>query len=103
MPVAIEQHVEWITGCIAYMRENGIDRCEAGAEAAQKWGERVNAAANKTLLPLATHSWYLGANVPGKPRVFMPYAGGLERYRAICDDVAARGYQGFVLSECQKA
>jgi cation diffusion facilitator CzcD-associated flavoprotein CzcO len=103
MPVAIEQHVAWITGCIAYMRENGIERCEPQAEAAQKWGERVNAAANKTLLPLATHSWYLGANVPGKPRVFMPYAGGLERYRAICDDVAARGYEGFVLGECQKA
>ena len=97
MPVAIEQHVEWITGCIAYMREKGIDRCEAGAEAAQKWGERVNAAANATLLPLATHSWYLGANVPGKPRVFMPYAGGLARYRAICDDIASRGYEGFVM------
>ena len=103
MPVAIEQHVEWITGCIAYMRETGIERCEAQAEAAQRWGERVDRAANKTLLPLATHSWYLGANVPGKPRVFMPYAGGLERYRAICDDVAARGYEGFVLGECQKA
>jgi cation diffusion facilitator CzcD-associated flavoprotein CzcO len=97
MPVAIEQHVDWITRCIAYMRDNGIDRCEPAAEAAQKWGERVNAAAHKTLLPLATHSWYLGANVPGKPRVFMPYAGGLERYRAICDDLAARGYEGFVM------
>ena len=49
------------------------------------------------LLPLATHSWYLGANVPGKPRVFMPYAGGLARYRALSDDVAARGYDGFVM------
>jgi len=97
MPVAIEQHAEWIADCIAYMRENGIDRCEAGAEAAQKWGEHVNAAANATLLPLATHSWYLGANVPGKPRVFMPYAGGLARYRAICDDVASRGYEGFAM------
>jgi len=57
----------------------------------------VNAAAHATLLPLATHSWYLGANVPGKPRVFMPYAGGMARYRAICDDIAARGYEGFVM------
>ena len=97
MPVAIEQHVEWITECIAHMRENGIDRCEAAPEAAQKWGEHVNAAAHATLLPLAKHSWYLGANVPGKPRVFMPYAGGMARYRAICDDVAAKGYEGFVM------
>jgi cation diffusion facilitator CzcD-associated flavoprotein CzcO len=97
MPVAIEQHVEWITDCIAHMRENGIDCCEAAAEAAEKWGEHVNAAAHATLLPLATHSWYLGANVPGKPRVFMPYAGGMARYRAICDDIAARGYEGFLM------
>ena len=97
MPVAIEQHVEWITGCIAYMRENGIDRCEAAAEAAHKWGEHVDAAAHATLLPLATHSWYLGANIPGKPRRFMPYAGGMARYRAICDDVAAKGYEGFMM------
>ena len=97
MPVAIEQHVEWITGCIAHMREHGIDRCEATSEAAQKWGEHVNAAAHATLLPLTTHSWYLGANIPGKPRMFMPYAGGMARYRAICDDVAARGYEGFIM------
>ena len=54
MPVAIEQHVEWITDCIAHMREHGIDRCEAAAEPAEKWGEHVNAAAHATLLPLAT-------------------------------------------------
>ena len=97
MPVAIEQHVEWITDCIGHMRAHGIERCEAGAQAAQEWQEQVNAAANATLLPLATHSWYLGANVPGKPRGFMPYAGGLARYRAICDDVAAKGYEGFLM------
>ena len=62
-----------------------------------KWGEQVNEAAHATLLPQATHSWYLGANVPGKPRVFMPYAGGMARYRDICDDVAAKGYEGFVM------
>ena len=102
MPVAIEQHVEWITECIAHMREHGIDCCEAAAEAAAKWGEHVNAAAHATLLPLATHSWYLGANVPGKPRVFMPYAGGMARYRAICDDVAAKGYEGFVMGRARR-
>jgi len=61
--------------------------------------EQVNAAANTTLLPLAKSSWYLGANVPGKPRVFMPYAGGMARYRTICADVAANNYEGFVFSE----
>src|ERR671918_451129 len=97
MPVAIEQHVESITDCISWMRRNGIDCCEAADEAAEKWGEHVNAAAHLTLLPLATHSWYLGANIPGKPRMFMPYAGGMARYRAICDDVAAKGYEGFIM------
>ena len=63
------------------------------------WVEHVNAAANATLLPQAHHSWYLGANVPGKPRVFMPYAGGMERYREICAEVAAAGYRGFALSD----
>lgn len=57
----------------------------------------ANEAADATLLPLAHHSWYLGANVPGKPRVFMPYAGGMVRYRDICDDLARKGYEGFAL------
>ncbi|MEQ8393583.1 NAD(P)/FAD-dependent oxidoreductase [Thalassobaculum sp.] len=98
MPVAIEQHVEWITDCIAHLRASGVKRIEASADAADQWVDEVNAAANATLLPLANHSWYLGANVPGKPRVFMPYAGGMARYRGICNDVAAKGYEGFVLS-----
>jgi hypothetical protein len=55
----------------------------------------VNEAAHATLMPQAGHSWYLGANVPGKPRVFMPHAGGMARYRGICADVAAQGYPGF--------
>ena len=97
MPVAIEQHVDWITDCIAYMRQRGLDRIEATAEAADQWVDRVNEAADATLLPLAASSWYLGANVPGKPRVFMPYAGGMARYRRICDDVAANGYEGFAI------
>src|SRR5258708_37212006 len=63
-----------------------------------RWVAEVNEAANKTVLPMATHSWYLGANIPGKPRVFMPYAGGMVRYREICAKVAAHGYEGFVLS-----
>ena len=98
MPVAIEQHVEWITDCIAHMRAHHIERIEARPEAMDSWIEQVNAAANATLLPMATHSWYLGANVPGKPRVFMPYAGGMAQYRKICEKVVADGYRGFALS-----
>ena len=98
MPVAIEQHVEWITDCIAHMRAHGLERIEPRADAMQHWVEQVNAAANATLLPQVQHSWYLGANVPGKPRVFMPYAGGMARYREICDGIAANGYEGFTLS-----
>jgi cation diffusion facilitator CzcD-associated flavoprotein CzcO len=97
MPVSIEQHAEWIAGCIDHMRKNNIETIEPKVEAVDTWVEQVNAAAAATLLPMATHSWYLGANVPGKPRVFMPYAGGMARYREICDDIAARGYEGFVL------
>ena len=98
MPVAIEQHADWITECIEYLRDNGVERIEARPDAVEKWVAEVNEAADKTVLPLATHSWYLGANIPGKPRVFMPYAGGMLRYREICTDVAARGYEGFALS-----
>ena len=95
MPVCIEQHVEWITDCIAHLRANNIATIETSDEEAEKWVAHVNDAANATLLPMAGHSWYLGANVPGKPRVFMPYAGGMLRYREICNHVAARNYAGF--------
>ena len=98
MPVAIEQHVDWITGCIEHMRANGLETIEARPDAVEKWVAEVNDLANKTLLPMAKHSWYLGANIPGKPRVFMPYAGGMVRYRETCDDVAANGYEGFALA-----
>jgi len=98
MPVAIEQHVEWITDCIAHMREHDLTRIEPTPEAVESWVAKVNAAADATLLPQAKHSWYLGANIPGKPRVFMPYAGGMAKYRKICAEVAAKDYEGFRLS-----
>jgi len=98
MPVAIEQHVEWVTNCIAHLRDARVARIEPEAAAVKGWVSRVNEAAAATLLPQASSSWYLGANVPGKPRVFMPFAGGMNRYRAICDEVAANGYQGFALT-----
>jgi cation diffusion facilitator CzcD-associated flavoprotein CzcO len=97
MPVAIEQHADWITDCIRHLNDSGLECIEARADAAAKWVAEVNEVANKTVFPLAKHSWYLGANIPGKPRVFMPYAGGMLRYRQICEDVAAHGYEGFML------
>lgn len=96
MPIAIEQHVDWITACIRDMQQKGLTRIEAKPEAAEAWVEEVNTAANATLLPMASSSWYLGANVPGKPRVFMPYAGGFAKYTSICNDVTNRDYPGFV-------
>ncbi len=95
MPVPIEQHIDWIGACIAYMRKNGLKRIAPDPEAVDQWVAQVNESAKMTLLYDVAHSWYLGANVPGKPRVFMPYAGGMENYRKICDEVAARGYHGF--------
>ena len=96
MPVCIEQHVEWITDCLAAMRARGATRVEPSAAAMAEWGAEVQRAAHATLLPKVPHSWYLGATVPGKPRVFMPYAGGMARYRQHCAEVAAQGYPGFV-------
>jgi len=96
MPVAIEQHVDWITACIDHMRRNGLATVESTDAAADAWTAQVQSVAEGTLLPKARHSWYLGANIPGKPRVFMPYAGGLARYRGICEQVVERGYEGFV-------
>lgn len=97
MTVSIEQHVDWITDCLQYMRERNLKRIEATYEAEDAWVEHVNEVADSTLFPKA-NSWYVGANVPGKPRVFMPYVGGVGAYRQICDDVAAKGYEGFTLT-----
>ncbi|AMV48330.1 flavin-containing monooxygenase [Paraburkholderia caribensis] len=97
-PVAIEQHVEWITQCVRHIRENRLERIEASQDATDEWVAHVNEAAQKTLLPMANSSWYLGANVPGKPRVFMPYAGGMAHYADLCREIAHDGYRGFSLA-----
>jgi cyclohexanone monooxygenase len=97
MMVSIEQHVDWIADCVAYLRSRGMDCIEATQAAEDAWVEHGNEVANRTLYPLA-NSWYMGVNVPGKPQVFMPYIGGVGAYRQICDDVAADSYQGFELS-----
>jgi len=97
MPLCIEQHVEWIGRCISHMTEEGLDAVEATAEAEEGWGEQVLRAADATLFPRA-NSWYLGANIPGKKRVFMPYVGGFKPYSDQCEEVADKGYEGFVFS-----
>lgn len=96
MVVSIEQHVDWIHDCIEYLRINGIDRIEPTVEAEDGWVDHVNEVANYTLYPTAA-SWYMGANIPGKPRIFMPYIGGVGNYRQHCSDVAAKDYEGFAL------
>ena len=97
MPLAIEQHVEWIGACITYLRQHGLTCVEATEEAEAAWVDQVRRVAEATLFPLA-NSWYVGANIPGKSRVFMPYVGGFVHYRRHCEDVAANGYEGFALS-----
>ena len=94
MMVSIEQHVDWIADCLAHLRERSLHTIEATAEAEEAWMAHVNEVANATLYPLA-NSWYTGANIPGKPRIFMPYVGGVGAYRKRCDDIAIRNYEGF--------
>ena len=96
MIVSIEQHVEWITDCIVHLRENGFTTVEATPDAQDEWVAYVGAVADITLFP-GCNSWYLGANVPGKPRIFMPLV-GFPPYVEKCIEVAANGYEGFVLS-----
>ena len=95
--VNIEQHVDWLTACIQYMRAEGLVRIEAEEKAEIEWTEQVQRMANSTLLPHA-NSWYIGANIPGKPRVYMVYIGGVGEFRRICDGVAENGYEGFVFN-----
>ena len=97
MIVSIEQHVDWIADCIAYMRDRDLDTMEAKQDAEDNWVAHVNEVAQGTLYPQA-NSWYMGANIPGKPQIFMPYIGGVGVYRQICNDVAAKDYEGFAMS-----
>ena len=101
MPVSIEQHVDWITDCIKFCIDHHIIRIEAEEHATQSWTEHVRATAEATLLTKVKHSWYLGANIPGKPQVFMPYAGGLVAYRKVCDAIAKESYKGFKFNQIE--
>ena len=95
--VSIEHHVDWIADLLVAMGERGATTSRGGATAEDGWVDHVNEVGNMTLYPRAD-SWYTGANVPGKPRVFMPYVGGFGLYRDLCAGVAADGYRGFALT-----
>jgi cyclohexanone monooxygenase len=96
MMVSIEQHVEWVVESLDYLRTANLDTIEPTQEAEDVWVGHVNEVAYKTLYPKAS-SWYMGANIPGKPRIFLPYIGGVDAYRAKCDEVANNRYEGFAL------
>ena len=95
MILSCEQHVDWIADCLAHMRRRGTAAIEPTEGMQREWTDHVREVADATLYPLA-NSWYMGANIPGKPRVFMPYVGGVDRYKRACDSVALGGYDGFV-------
>jgi cyclohexanone monooxygenase len=96
MIVSIEQHVEWISDCIAYLRAHEIATIEAARDTQSMWMQNVAVVADYTLFSKG-ESWYKGSNIPGKPRLFLPYLGGVGTFRDICDAIAAEGYNGFVL------
>ena len=102
MPVAIEQHVEYISGVIRHMRDNGLDVVEPTREAEDGWVDYSQEVAHATLFPESA-TWYMGANVPGKPQVFLPYLGGLGPYREKCEEVAANGYEGFAFADREES
>jgi cyclohexanone monooxygenase len=102
MILGCEQHTDWIVDCLKYMDRQGMARIEADPAAEDRWVQHNNDVAAATLYPLA-NSWYMGANIPGKPRIFMPYVGGFDRYKRICDEIAAKGYEGCILTPATPA
>jgi cyclohexanone monooxygenase len=97
MLTSIEQHVDFTAECIAKLEHEGLASIEPLPEAEEAWGQTVHEVGHATLYPQVA-SWYTGANIPGKPRRFTPYAGGVGTYRRICEDVVAQGYAGFSLA-----
>jgi cation diffusion facilitator CzcD-associated flavoprotein CzcO/acetyl esterase/lipase len=96
MMVSIEQHVDWVADCLAHLRDHNLVSIEPTETAEAGWVQHVNDCGDITLYPTA-NSWYMGANVPGKPRVFLPYVGGVDVYRGACDEVVGNEYLGFRL------
>ena len=100
MMVSIEQHVDWITDCIGHLEDNQVRAIEPEEKAVDDWILHVNEVAKGSMFTAPScNSWYLGANIPGKPRIFMPYVGGVGEYRNRCDEIVAAGYSGFTLSK----
>lgn len=99
---AIEQHIEWVSDCLAHLAASGVATIEPDVEAEDKWVDHVNEVSAATLYP-AVESWYNGTNVPGKPRGFIPYAGGLGEYRKTTSEIADAGYRGFHLERANIA
>jgi cation diffusion facilitator CzcD-associated flavoprotein CzcO len=97
MALSAEQQVNWTIDLIAYCVAHGIDEVEPRADAARKWTDHVTLVGEKTFMA-KVNSWYVGANIEGKPRAFLPYAGGFAAYTQTCEAVAERGYDGFVLT-----
>ncbi len=97
MIVCIEQHVDWIVDCVDHMRQRGLSRIDVEPAAEDAWIGHVNDVAGESLRSQCS-SWYAGANIPGKTRVFMPYIGGFPAYAEKCEAVVANGYQGFVMT-----
>ena len=98
MVLHAELHVDWIADAIGYLGEHGAVAIEARPDATADWVKECADRASETLM-LQANSWYLGANIPGKPRVFMPFVGGFGVYGQIIADVAAAGYKGFDVLE----
>ena len=102
MIMSIEQHVELVIETLLSMRRKGLSVVEPELEAENKWVDHVQEVANKTLFPQA-NSWYMGANIPGKPRLFMPYIGGVGAYREICEEIVGNNYRGFKFEKSKQA
>jgi cyclohexanone monooxygenase len=98
MMTSIEQHVELCDAAIGHCEEQGVHVMEPTAEAQESWDAEVHRAAYRTLYPKAA-SWYMGANIEGKPRIFLPYIGGVGVYREACDEVVTEGWRGFALRD----
>ncbi|HEY4331475.1 MAG TPA: NAD(P)/FAD-dependent oxidoreductase [Ilumatobacteraceae bacterium] len=99
MAAGIEQHVDWITECARHLRDNGLHAIETTLEAQDDWVDEVNRAASGTMyVAPSCNSWYVGTNVPGKPRVFLPYVGGFDKYVRRCEEIAQSGYADCHLS-----
>ena len=98
MIITIEQHTNWIMDLIGHLADNNLNRVEANEDAQSDWVEHAREIAEATLMPVAD-SWYVGSNIPGKKRVYMPYFGGFEKYWKLCDEIAADSYRGFNLSK----